>query len=141
MASTASHAGRLQITLLRPFLEQLFVPVLEELLHFHHELVGDRAIDDAMVVADAEVHHGADGDGVVAVLVGDDHWLLDDAAHAHDRDLRLVDDRHAEFGAENARVGDGERAALHLVRLELLAAGTISPQSRATAMPRLIAEW
>src|SRR5450755_734508 len=107
-------------------LQQLFVPVLEELLDFDHELVGHRAIDDAMVVADAEVHHGANGDRIVAVLVGEHYRLLDDSADAQDRNLRLVDDRHAELGAEDSRVGDGERATLHLVGLELFGTGALA---------------
>src|SRR5580700_608489 len=79
-----------------------------------------------MVVADAEMHHGADGDGVVAVFVGDDDGLLDDSADAHDGDLRLVDDRHAELGSKDAWVGDGEGATLHFVGLELLGAGALA---------------
>ena len=79
-----------------------------------------------MVVADAEMHHGADGDGIVAVFVGDDDGLLDDPADAHDRDLRLVDDRHAELGAEDSRVGDGEGATLDFVGLELLGASALA---------------
>ena len=43
-------------------------------------------------------------------------------ADAQDRHLRLVDDGRAEQRAEAAGVGDGERAALHLVGLELLGA-------------------
>ena len=32
---------------------------------------------DAVVVAECEVHHGADGDESSPVFVGDDHGLLD----------------------------------------------------------------
>lgn len=32
-------------------------PVLEELLHFIHGLSGDGAVDDAMIVPDADGHH------------------------------------------------------------------------------------
>src|SRR5215472_6736726 len=146
-------------------LEQLFVPVLQEFLHVGHELVGDSAIDNAMVVADAEMHHGADGNGFVPVLVGHNDGLFDDSTDAHNRDLRLIDDGHAEFGSEDAGVRDGEGSALNLFGLSFLerarsprsvmarckptklrssaflTTGTISPQSRATAMPRLMDAW
>ena len=42
---------------------------------------------------------------------------------AQDGDLRLIDDGHAELGAELARVGDRERAAVHLFGLQLFGAG------------------
>ena len=54
-------------------------------------------------------------------IVDDDRALLD-GADAEDRHLRLVDDRHAELGAEDARVGDREGAAVHFLGLELLGA-------------------
>ena len=60
-----------------------------------------------------------------SLSVSDDR-LLGDTANAHDRHLWLVDDRHAELGSEDARVGDGERSALYLVGLELLGAGTFA---------------
>src|SRR6516225_1170993 len=107
-------------------LEQLFVPVLQEFLHVRHELVGDSAIDNAMVVADAEMHHGADGNGFVSVLVGHNDGLFDDSTDAHDRDLRLIEDGHAEFGSEDAGVRDGEGSALNLFGLELLGAGALA---------------
>src|SRR5271166_6269858 len=108
------------------FLQQLLVPSFQELLHLGHELVSDRAINYPMVIADAEVHHRANGDRVVAVFVGNHHRLLLDAAHAHDGNLRLVDDRHAELGAKDARVGDSEGSTLHLVWLQLLGAGALA---------------
>ena len=92
------------------------IPVLERVLHVRHELVGDRAVDEAVVVAERQVRHRPDRDRVV-----DDDGPLLDGADAENRDLRLVDDRHAEQRAEHAGVRDRERAAGHLVGLELLA--------------------
>ena len=133
------------------------IPVLDHLLDDLHELVGDRAVDDAVVVADRHVGAQPDRDGVVQ----NDRPLLD-RADADDGDLRLADDRHAEQRAEHAGVRDRERSALHVLRLELLLArargesamallmssrlsesaffttGTMSPQSSATATPMLM---
>ena len=39
-----------------------------------------------------------------------------------DRDLRLADDRRAHERAEDAGIGDRERAVLHFARIELLRA-------------------
>src|ERR1022692_2513096 len=112
--------------LLTTDLQQLFAPVLQELLHLGHELVGHRSVNDAMVIANAEVHHRTDGDGVIAVLVGNHDRLFQDSAHAQNRNLRLIDDGHPEFSAKNAGVGDGERPTLHFVGLQLLGAGTLA---------------
>ena len=51
-----------------------------------------------MVEAERQIRHRPDRDRVV----DDDRPLLD-RADAQDRDLRLVDDRHAELRAELAR--------------------------------------
>ena len=76
-----------------------------------------------MIEAEREALDRADGDGVVAVLVGDDLGLLVEAADAEDADLRLDDDRGAELLAEDAGVGEGEGAAADLIGRKLLAAG------------------
>ncbi len=65
-------------------------------LDHREELVGDGAVDHAVVVGHRQVHHRADRDGVV-----DHHRALLDPADAEDRDLRLVDDRQAEQAAED----------------------------------------
>jgi hypothetical protein len=79
-----------------------------------------------VVVAEREVNDGADGDGIVAFFIGDDQRLLGDAADAHDRRVRLIDDGQAEDGAELAGVGDGEGGAFDIFGLELLAAGALA---------------
>ena len=64
-----------------------------------------------------------DRDRVVAVGALDHDRLLADAVGGQDRDLRLVDDRQRQRGAERAHVRDRERAADDLVGAELLALG------------------
>ena len=115
------------------------------------------AVNQTMVVAEGEVAHRPHGDHVV-----DDDNALVDAADGEDGHLRLIDDRQSEQRAEDAGVGDGERPALHFLGLELLGSravgqilnrageleeiqlvgllitGTMSPDSSATAMPRLM---
>src|SRR5271156_6856075 len=111
---------------LRQVLADLFAERFQILFHQGHELVGYGAVDEAVVVAEREVNDGADGDGIVAFLVGDDEGLLGDAADAHDGSVGLVDDGQTEDGAELPGVGDGEGGTFDIFRLELLAAGAFA---------------
>src|SRR4051794_22820676 len=97
--------------------QHFFGPVFEDLLHLRHELIGQRAIDEAVVKAEREVADAADGYGVV-----DHHRRLIDGTDAHDGSLRLIDDRRAYQGAEAAEIGDGEGPSLDFIGLELAAA-------------------
>src|SRR5262249_54588480 len=45
-------------------LADFFAPVFQRLFHQGHELIGDGAVDDAVVVSEGEVDDGADSDGV-----------------------------------------------------------------------------
>src|SRR5581483_462360 len=107
-------------------LADFFAPLLQILFHLGHELVSDGSVDEAVIVAQREVNYGADGDGVVAVPVGDYHGLLGDSTYAHDGGVGLVDDGQAEDGAELAGVGDGKSGAFDVFGLELLGAGTLA---------------
>src|SRR5579862_2396360 len=119
-------------------LADVFGPLLQILFHLRHELIGDRAVDDPVVVAKGQVNDGADGDGVAAVLVGDDHGLLGDAADAHDGRVRLVDDGEAEDGSELAGVGDGESGSFHIIGLEFLVAGALAEIGNAALQPKKV---
>src|ERR1700691_2541643 len=57
---------------------------LEILLHLSHELVGACTVDQAMVIAQRQVNHRTDGDGIVAIFIGDHERLLGDSSHSHD---------------------------------------------------------
>ena len=61
-----------------------------------------------MIVAEGQVHDGADSDGIVAIFVGDHHRLLGYAADSHDCGVGLVDDGQSEDGSKLARVRDCE---------------------------------
>src|SRR5271155_5435564 len=111
---------------LRQVLADLFAERFQILFHQGHELVGYGAVDEAVVVAEREVNDGADGDGIVAFLVGDHEGLLGDATDAHDGGVGLIDDGQAEDGAELAGVGDGERGAFDVLGLEFLGAGALA---------------
>lgn len=104
-------------------LADIFGPVFEVGLEVGHELARVGTIDDAVVEAERETLDGADGDGVVAVLVREDFGFLVEASDAENRALRLVDDRRAELLAEDAGVREGEGSTGDLVGRELLAAG------------------
>src|SRR6266851_8653539 len=101
----------------REVLQNGLVPVFERFLHLVQELVGDRAVHHAMVVAERHVAHRADGDRVV-----DDYRALLDGAETKDTHVGLADDRQAEQAAKDARVGNRERAFLHFLGLQLLRA-------------------
>src|SRR5258707_6150249 len=101
-------------------LEERLAPIFGRFLDLVQELMGDGAVDHAVVVAQRHVAHRADGDGIV-----DDHGPLLDGAEAENADVGLADDRQAEEAAENAGIGDGEGAFLNFLGLELLAAGAL----------------
>jgi len=107
-------------------LADFFAPGFEILFDLGHELVGDGAVDEAVIVAESEMDNGADGDGVVAVGVGDDERHFGDAADAHDGGAGLVDDGQAEDGSELAGIGDGEGGTFDVFRLELFGAGALA---------------
>ena len=64
-----------------------------------------------MVEGQAQVHHPADGDGVV-----EDNGTLLHRLGGQDASLGVVDDRPAEDAAQGAGVVHGERAALHVLQ-------------------------
>ena len=49
-----------------------------------------------------------------------------DAAHTEDRELRLIDDRHADQSTEDTRVCDRECAALHFIWFETLGSRSLA---------------
>src|SRR5919201_3552238 len=97
-----------------------FVEGFEVLAELFHELRGVGAVDQPVVVGEAEVHHRPDRDHVLAALVRDDDGPLDQRLDVEDRHLRLADDRRADDRAPAAWVRDRERAALDVVRRQLL---------------------
>lgn len=66
-------------------LADVLTPAFQGFLQQGHELVGDGSVDEAVVIAEREVYDRADGDGVVAIFVGEHHRLLGDSSYAHDR--------------------------------------------------------
>src|SRR5882762_3835472 len=87
------------------------------LLDEGEKLARHHAVDDAMVEAQAHVHHVPHRDAVA-----DDDGATDDRLGGEDRRLRLIDDRLAGDRPRRARVVERERAALHIVRLQLFVA-------------------
>src|SRR6266568_8975379 len=71
--------------------------------HFGHELIGDGAVDQAVIEGEGEDAHRADGDEVALLRLDDDGTFLH-AADAEDRHLRLIDDRSPEQTAEDAGI-------------------------------------
>ena len=90
----------------------------DEFFNADEKTDGFGAVDDAVVVAQGDVHHWADDD-----LAVDGHRAIFDRVHSEDAALRWVDDRRRHQAAVGATVGDGEGAALHVVDGELAFAG------------------
>ena len=105
--------------LLRGDCHQLTPPSSSRPFTDSKEARGDGAVQRAVVPRHAQVGHRAGGERV-AVLGLDDDGPLHDRLEVEDRDLGLVDDRRREHGPELPRVGDRERSAVDLVRLEPL---------------------
>ena len=81
-----------------------------------------------MVEGGGQVHHAADGDGVI-----DDYGLFGDRAATENRNLRLIDHRRREERAEAAEVGDRERPAADFIGPQLapqLGLSTVLPASK-----------
>ena len=79
---------------------------------------GFLAIDEPVVVAHGEVHHGADFD----LAIDGDGTLLD-GVHAEDSALWRIEDGRAEETAVDAAVGDGEDTALEVFDGDFAVAG------------------
>lgn len=94
--------------------------VFEDGAQVLNEVGGLRAIHDAVVGGEGDIHKGLE-DGLTA---GIRHELLDGAAYGEDADLRRVDDGGEAIHAEHAEVADGEGSVLHVVELEGAGAGT-----------------
>src|SRR5712671_2767373 len=107
-------------------LSDFFAPVFECLLDDDHELVGDGAVDNAVVITESEMDDGSDSDGVGAIFVGNDQRLFGNSAYTHDGDVGLVDDRQAEHRAELSRIGDRESRAFDIGGHELLGSGAFT---------------
>src|ERR1700721_2974709 len=103
-----------QISSRHQSLDERLGPVFQGLFYLVQKLVGHGPVDDPVVVAERDVAHGADGDGVV-----DHHWALFDCAEAQNAYIGLADHRQAEQTAEDAGIGDGEGAFLDFLGLEL----------------------
>src|ERR1700745_109146 len=98
-------------------LDQRFGPVFQRVFYLVQELVGHSAVHYAVIVAQCDVAHGADGDGIV-----DDYRALFDGAKAENADVGLADDRQSEQAAENSWIGYGKGSFLHFFRTQLLSA-------------------
>ena len=85
---------------------------------------GLAAVDEAVVVGEGDVHHRADDD---LAFAGDGAVL--NGVHAEDAALGRIDDRRREERAEDAAVGDRERAAFEVVGLELVVRGRAAAKS------------
>jgi hypothetical protein len=75
-------------------LDERLGPIFQRVFYLVEELMGDGTVYDAMVVAERDVAHRADGDGIV----NDDRTLFD-GAEPEDTDVGLADDREAEESA------------------------------------------
>src|SRR5438128_15397 len=93
-------------------LNQRLRPVLESLFHFVQKLMRDGAVHHSVVIAQRDIAHRADGDGIV-----DDHGPLFNRAEAENADVRLADDRQSEQSAEHTRIRDRKRPFLYFFRL------------------------
>src|SRR5215212_341321 len=84
------------------------------------ESEGGSAVEDAVVEGDFEVHHAADGDGVV-----EDDGAFDYGFGGEDGRLRVIDNGRRDHASERARVIDGEGAARDVFRAEFSGAGAL----------------
>src|SRR5207249_621704 len=100
---------------------ELHRPVLQFLLNLGHELVGGGAVDHAVIERQRQDNYRADRNGII-----DDDSAFLDSAHAHDGDLRLIDNGRADQAAVLTRVCNGECPVFDIVRRELFVASALT---------------
>src|SRR5437899_2368324 len=93
--------------------------ILQNLLHPHQKRHRLAAVDEAVVVAEREIHHRTNID-----FAGDRYRSLLNLVHAEDAGLRRIENRRRHQRAVDAAVRDGKGAALHLFDLERAVART-----------------
>src|SRR5258708_6687512 len=93
------------------------LPGLEPLLNIGEKPLCIRPVDDAMIEAQCEIRHLADGNVVFSVGRGKDFGPLLDLPDSQDRYLRLVNDRRAEQPPKHSGISNGEGPAGNFVRL------------------------
>src|SRR5688572_25309943 len=92
-------------------------PVFHRFLDLHQKPICGGAVEDAMIERKREIHHGANGNGIL----DHNHSLLH-RADSQDSALWLVDDRKGEQRAAGAMIGQCERPAFDFIWLELFRA-------------------
>src|SRR3954470_7055879 len=88
--------------------------VFDGLFYLHEERHRFLAVDEAMVVAECQIHHRPDDD----LAVHRDGTLVD-RVQTENRALRWVDDRRGKHRAENASIGNREDAAFQIGERDL----------------------
>jgi hypothetical protein len=101
----------------RPQIEHQPFRILQAFLDAHQEGHRFLAVDDAVIVAERQVHHRPDHD-----LAADHDRPVLDLVHAENARLRRVEDRRRHQRPVNAAVGNRERAALHVRHRQLAVA-------------------
>ncbi|MPL74173.1 hypothetical protein SDC9_19983 [bioreactor metagenome] len=102
-------------------IQQQAARVFQRFLDADEEGHGALAVDDAVIVAQRQIHHRADHD----LAVHHDRAILD-LVHAEDARLRRVQDRRGHQRAVDAAVRDGEGAALHFRHGQLAVTGALA---------------
>src|SRR3954447_23211205 len=113
-STTPSYPSQLQVEKRALWIFQVLLDADEE----RHRLA---AVDDPVIVGECEVHHRADDD-----LTIERDWALLDFMHAENARLWGVEDGGRHERAVHAAIRDRERAALHLLDLELAVAGALA---------------
>ena len=106
------------MNVLRSESEQHALRILQLVLDVDQETDRFLAVDDPVVIAECDVHHGC-GDHLSIF----DNGPFLDGVHAKDRALRRIDDGRGEQRTKYAAVGDGERAALQVIECETALTG------------------
>src|SRR5712671_6169768 len=99
----------------------LALPGLELLLDVGHKLVGQRAVDQAVIERQRQHDDRANGDGIV-----DDNGALLDTTHSHDGDLGLIDDWRSRQCSINTGIRNSKRSILHIIRCQFLCSCPLS---------------
>jgi len=85
------------------------------------EAAGARAIQDAMIEGEAQVHHGTHGYGIVF----DNYWPFDYSVHAQNASMGLIDYWYRDYCTKCTGIIHNEGAILHVLDGELIGTSSL----------------
>src|SRR5450432_2715375 len=101
-------------------LSYFFAPAFERLPDKRHELIGNGAVNYAVVVSKGQMDQRSHGDGIISLFIRDNDRRFGDSADAHDCGIRLINNWQTKHRAKLSWIRDGEGGAFDIFRSKFL---------------------